>query len=167
MQQHHVIRSSLSTLRSDIKAAIANAPDDPALVDVLGLVRHAEIQLADLRKTAASELPEGTIEGKAYVYQQSRVAKRSFNLSRLFVKIWDALENGDIPITLNGIDVIAYLVKHKVIKLSWSWTNLKKLAEQLDLPLTVAQHEITEGDEADVGEVWGWGTPSYKGISPE
>lgn len=161
MQDHHVIRSSLSTLRSDIKTAIANAPDDPALVDVLGLIRHAEIQLADLRKTSASELPQGTIEGKAYVYQQSRQAKRSYNTSRLLALFTRVVGP-------NPMHALLWLIERGVVKMSWSWKNLQAVADELDLELTVAKHEITDGDlTADVGEVWGWGTPSYKGISPE
>lgn len=155
----------LAIARDDVRAYLTEVTTDAELVDALGEINSFERWVADLRRTRASEVQAGAT-GTRWAFKQGRQAKRSYNTGRLMSRLWAALE--DYMNTQGHLlfqDVLRILVDEKVIRITWSWTNLQKLADKLNLSLMVAKHEIMDGDpELDVGEVWGWGSPSYEPV---
>lgn len=127
---------------STLAQTIRNEPPaDDQLADVIADLQSAERTLADVRRMLMSEVT-GPLSGREYRLVESRTAKRSYNTSGLLSQF-------------GGFEALPRLVARDVIRISWQWSKLRRELEQADLPLTLAQHEITDGDpEALVGEVW-------------
>ena len=118
-----------------------NAPADTEVADVIADLETAERTLAGMRRELLAELP-GPVSGRRYRVVEDRSAKRSYNTSGLLA-------------AFGGISELPRLVSEDVVRLQWQWTNLRREAERDDVTLSVAQHEIDDGDpEALVGEVW-------------
>jgi len=108
-------------------------------VDTVGLLRAAEVRLAELRRRLVAEM-DGTETGELYRAVETRSAKRSYNTNGLLAQF-----DGDLQ------DLIAF----DAVRLQWQWTGLQKAANEWDVTLAVAKHEISDGDpDALVGEVW-------------
>jgi len=141
------------------KRALLDAQSEADLVDLLGVLHGNRQRVWDLIKSGSNELEPGT-SGHRYVMEQGQVAKRSYNDSALLRKFQDAF--GD-----SLLNTIQILRGHGVIRLYWSWTALKKTIRLYDIPVTVVQHEISDGDpDADIGEVWDRGSAAFKPIEP-
>ena len=130
--------------------------DDEGIVDVLGSIRSAEVGLADVRKMGASEIEDGT-EGERFAFSQSPVSKKTYNTNSLLAKFTMAWE-------VSPLEVIRRLVDMDVIRLSWQFTKLKKVARWSSVNLITSNNEILDGDEHDIGRVWKNGYPSYVAI---
>lgn len=137
-----------------VKKAIIEATGTKDLVDLMAVLKDNRATVWDFIKQGTSELESGD-DGHTYVAKVSRSAARSYNTSRLLLKFAEAF---DKPM----LETIQILVAHKVVSLSWSWTNLKQVIRLYDVPLVIAQHEITDGDpESDIGEVWSNGSVTF------
>lgn len=127
-------RSVADTIRND-------PPGDDQIADVIADLQAAERTLAEMRRMLLSEL-SGPTAGTTHRIVESRSAKRSYNTSGLLA-------------LFGGYSELPRLVARDVVRIDWQWSKLRRELEQADLPLTVAQHEITDGDpDALVGEVW-------------
>lgn len=114
---------------------------DDQLADTVGDLRAAERVLADVRRMLMSELT-GPVVGERAEVTESRSAKRSYNTSGLLS-------------AFGGFDALPRLVSQDVVRVSWQWSNLRRVAAAEDVTLSVASHEIEDGDtEALIGEVW-------------
>ena len=122
-------------------------PGDDELADVIADLKEAERVLADTRKMLQSEVT-GPLEGRDYALVESRRATRSYNDSALLQSFWQ----GDLNETLHE------LMAADVVRLSWQWSKLERLADRRDVSLRIAKHEVSDGDEEHVGENW---TTSY------
>lgn len=147
----------VQTFPSAVRELIASAEGNEH-IDALGYIRVAEHQAGIERRKYSSEVEAGEA-GEVFVVERRREAKRSYNNASLLMKFAEALR-------MTPIQTIGYLVNNNIVSLTWSITNLRNAARDLDVSMTVAQHEITDGDEADIGEVWVDGYPSYKRIEP-
>ena len=124
-----------------------DTPGDDELADVIADLKEAERVLADTRKMLQSEVT-GPMQGRDYALVESRRATRSYNDSALLQSFWQ----GDLNETLHE------LMAADVVRLSWQWSKLERLADQCDVSLRIAKHEVSDGDEEHVGENW---TTSY------
>jgi hypothetical protein len=115
-------------------------PTDSELADVVADLQTAERTLAECRRMLLSELT-GPISGRRYRIVETRQAKRSYNTSGLLA-------------AFGGFGALPELVAQDAVRISWQWTNLQRAAQREDVTLSVAQHEIDDGDEALVGETW-------------
>lgn len=116
-------------------------PNDQETADVVADLEQAERLLAGMRRELLAELP-GPVSGRRYRIVEDRQAKRSYNTSGLLS-------------AFGGLDALPRLVADDVVRLNWQWTKLRREAERDDVTLSVAQHEIDDGDpDALVGEVW-------------
>jgi hypothetical protein len=130
----------LRALSRDISQA---APSDDELVDVAGelaeLVNH-------LRATQVSWLSEVAplAVGDRYRSIQSKPMERSYNTDAILAA---AAGKASSP--------LHYYLAKDAVRLTWRWTQLKTALHELDVPLVVAAHEITDGDPDGymVGEV--------------
>ena len=59
---------------------------------------------------------------------------------------------------------IVMLLGSDVLSFKWNWSKLNVLAENLDVSLQIAKHEIADGDAEHVGELWTDGYPSYNPV---
>ena len=110
-------------------------------VDTVGLLRAAEVKLAELRRRLIAEM-DGTETGELYWAVETRSAKRSYNTNGLIA-------------AFGGPANLDLLLKHDAVRLHWQWTKLQAAADAFDVTLAVAKHEISDGDpDALVGEVW-------------
>lgn len=117
------------------------------LLDVIGDTEVVIRMLQDLVGMLKSELPAKTTTAR-YKESGGRSAKRSYNTDRILGRLASGLDGG-----LFG--ALRHAVEQDALRLTWRWTELKRLYETLDLPMTVVRHEIADGDpDADVGEVW-------------
>ncbi|MEN8233751.1 MAG: hypothetical protein ABFR89_02370 [Actinomycetota bacterium] len=147
---------TLQEIPARAKVMLREAEGEDGVVDLLGEFRAVERGLASLRQTAASEL-ESQTHGRRWKIVVPAPNKRSFNTPRLVAKFSRA--TGE-----SLFDTIMLLLREKALSISWTWTNLERVADKYDVSLTIARHEITDGDDADVGVVKGRGTPSYEPV---
>lgn len=117
-----------------------NPPSDAELPDVIADIQHAERVLRGLRQTLMSEV-SGPLVGKEWRLVESRSARRSYNTSGILS-------------TLGGYSVLPDLVSADAVRLQWQWTKLRNYFQREDKPLVITGHEIEDGDDALVGEVW-------------
>ena len=127
-------RSVTETIRNTM-------PPDDELADVVADLQSAERLLAETRRMLMSELT-GPLDGSEYRIVEGRAAKRSYNTSGLLA-------------AFGGFDALPGLVAEDAVRLGWQWSKLQQAADRHDVTLSVAKHEIGDGDpEALVGEVW-------------
>ena len=113
-------------------------PEDDS-VDTVGLLRAAEVKLAELRRRLVAEM-DGTETGELYRAVETRSAKRSYNTNGLLAAFDGGLRD---------------LMASDAVRLQWRWSQLQQVAEAYDVTLSIAKHEIEDGDpDALVGEVW-------------
>ena len=121
-------------------------PEDDS-VDTVGLLRAAEVKLSELRRRLVAEM-DGTETGEHYRAVETRSAKRSYNTDGLLAAFVEAA----------GFDAwtaFTRLLNSGVINVEWRWKVLQAAADLYDVTLSVAKHEIEDGDpDALVGEVW-------------
>ncbi len=136
-----------------VKQAIIAAGDD--LVDVIGTVHSNQARIREIKRNAVSELEPGDT-GSRWRMEQGNAAKRSYNDSALLMKLSDEE---------SILKTLMFLIQTGVVKLSWSYTNLMKLVRSEGIDLSIAQHEIADGDDQfDIGEIWAMGSPSFKPV---
>ena len=118
-------------------------PEESA-VDVIGTIQTLVKKLDDpwgkagLRQKLMTELAPAAV-GDGYKAIESRSAVRSYNTNGL----------------LAAFGGLAPLVEANAVELKWRWSDLQRAADRFDVALTVAKHEIADGDpEALIGEVW-------------
>ena len=126
------------------------------LVDLAGLIGRmggsSWSVLAQHKREMEAEIASGQ-SGKRWKATQSNVANRSYNPSAIFASFSKALN-------MDPMSVVMLLIDSDVIRLDWQWSKLKNLARVRDVTLTIAQHEVTDGEVDDegrsvhVGEVW-------------
>lgn len=121
-------------------------PEDSA-VDVVGEVQRLERRLTDFRRMLVSELPAG-VEGDVYRVEERNSASRTYNTNGILAAFTGAIEEGPEQ-------ALSDLLMERAVELKWRWTQLQRAANKYDVTLTIAHHEIEDGDpEALVGEVW-------------
>lgn len=145
------IRDAVDT----IKYVTAHNPmDDTGMVDVAGELRAAARTITDLARSLESEMPDATIAGDTWQTKVARSARRTYNESAIIATLSDAYG------TDGPGDALMWALRDGAAKLSWSWSGLRKTFDRFDRPLTIAAHEIGDGDIDDdgtvphVGEVW-------------
>jgi hypothetical protein len=134
--------------------ALLMAADESNIVDALGEIREVEKGVASERKLGASEVEPGQV-GQDWMLKQSKVATRTFNHANIIKKFADARDTSMLA-------ALAYLISNDAVRLNWQISKLKPLIRIDNITIETAQHEITEGDSADIGEVWGLGYPTYE-----
>jgi len=139
-----------------IKETVLRAQGEEELVDTLGDIRSIEVGLSNLRRSTAMELDD-YIEGDRWRMKRPRKAMRSFNTSRLLARFSKALD-------LTVAATVSRLLADGVISLNWNWSMLKNYAEMHDVSLTIAQHEVEDGDVEDVGVYYKSGYPTYESL---
>ena len=112
--------------------------------DTAGRLRHVEKQLADHRRAITDEV--GACDGTMYRLAESRYAERSFNMSAILLALVD--HYGDLASALRA------LIDSGAADLRFRYTTLAKLFAQNGIELRRAPHEVGDGDEQHVGEVW-------------
>lgn len=119
-------------------------PTEDEAVDVAGRVQKLERSLADFRRLVMSEL-SGTEVGDQYRASGRRSAKRSYNTNGILAAFAQVVN-----------DPLQVLLDADAVRLEWRWTELRDVANRFDVILSIAPHEIEDGDpEALIGEVWG------------
>lgn len=150
----------LAQYPQQVKQAIMLAQGDGEMVDVLGTVNSVERHVGDQRRRAAAELEPG-IEGDFWEFGQGRIAKRSYNTTSLLNKFIRARDE-------SLLGVIIWLIDNDILRVSWQWKKLQAAVNRYDISLSIAKHEIQDGDvKHDIGEVWGWGSPKYESTALE
>lgn len=112
--------------------------------DELGKLDRIIRTLTAVKRTSMVEL-EGPVTGTEYRIAEQNKATRSYNTASL-VKAFD-----DKGWNLNDLLIAG------AARIQWQWTNLRRAANQADVTLSVASHELEdEGELSDemVGEVW-------------
>lgn len=125
------------------------------LVDVAGEVKALVAALTEYRKGLEAEMP-AKATGKGYRATESRTAKRSYNTNGILAAFSRAKtpRGASVPFW-NHSGYLGGLLEADAVRLTWRWTELKAMAERYDVTLTVAHHEIEDGDpDALIGEVW-------------
>lgn len=137
---------ALETVRRVVLEPLKAAPiPDDAVPDLVADLQAAERELASFRRSLIDEAP-GPVEGELWKLVETRKADRYYNESALLRDLTP--EGGYVPETLMR------LVAKGVVKLSWQWRKLQKEADEQNMTLAIAKHEVADGDEAHVGEVW-------------
>ena len=136
----------LFEIRRHLKEIPKHEVPDDKLPDLVG-------QMNDIRALAQSTVgmlkSEATAgEGEMYRLVEDGSYKRSYNVQGLIKKRMDASPG------MSPTDVLAEMYDAGMFGAP-RWTQTQKWASQHDVTITVANHEVAEGDvEAEVGQVW-------------
>ena len=141
--------------------AIKDDPSDANYTDLAALMRDQSAKAGALKRSLVSEIPAGVqTEGAKYTMTQDEVTTRSYSTEKLLT---DFLLTADAGTAF--VDVIHGLIDRKVLKLAWSWTNVRKYAYDVGLPLVIAPRAIDDIDtEYHVGEVKSTGSANFKPV---
>jgi hypothetical protein len=140
----------LAQLASTVSDAVSAAIRGDELVDTVGELDRLITRLRDYRSRLISEVASGDT-GQTYRAVESRSATRSYNTGLLLLDVMRRL-----PAGADLSHAVGYLREADALRLSWRWTELQRVARDLDLTLSIAKHQIEDGDpSAHVGEVWG------------
>ena len=143
--EDHATNRMLERLRSAVDDLSEWPIPETDSVDTVGLLRYQETRLAALRRRLVAEM-DGTEQGELYKAVESRSAKRSYNTNGLLAAFGEGIAD------MFGLHK---LIDSGAVRLQWQWTGLNRLAEEYDVTIPVAKHEIEDGDpDALVGEVW-------------
>jgi len=166
------IKVGVSLLEHDVVIPVAEMPDAAATV------RDIERRLADLRhgwnteQIAAARDPESEVgpptfeptpfgvqrvevKGTEYKTVTTRSAKRTYNTAAIIHGIAKALGGSQEPVS--PTEALLWAVRRGVAAVEWKWKRLQETARELDLPMRVVLHPISDdGDLAGpwVGEKW-------------
>jgi hypothetical protein len=132
---------------------LLDAEDTAQLVDALGAINSTERSLASERRLAASEVEPGDA-GHQWTVEMNGRWDKTYNTPGLITKFMDVY--GMAP-----LQVLQHLVHEGVVELKWKWKPLEKAIKEHGLDLRTVNHEIEEGDDADVGRVWFEGYRKY------
>ena len=125
-------------------------PEEDA-VDVAGEITYLAGELTGrggLKGRLLSELPSGA-EGERYRVEERRNATRSYNTNGLLAVFANRAAGS------SSYDTLFSLYNSGVVRFQWQWMKLQEYANVHDITLSVAKHEIEDGDpEALIGEVW-------------
>ena len=134
-------------MRSAIRQLREAPISDGELPDAIASVKAIEGELADLRKAYLAEAP-GPLDGRNFRLVERASAKRTYNP--------DAIIGAFIESGVRVWDVVSYLMARDAVRLTWRWTELKKVFAEQGVTLKTAGHEIAPGEETGehVGEVW-------------
>jgi len=155
------VENAFSRAFDMLRKAIEEDSSDGNITDLAGLMRKQAADAGAMKRSLMSEIPVGVpIEGKRYeVYQPSKTT-RTYSSEKILAD----LSRNKTDYSLS--ELIRDLIAADVVKLTWSWTNLRKLFHIADIPLIVVGHEIHQyDDDAHVGEVEGLGSPDFKSIT--
>jgi hypothetical protein len=142
--------NGLFQLASAVSVVVSAVVPGAMLVDTVGELDRIITRLKDHRASLMSEVAPGDI-GAAYWAAESRSATRSYNTDLLLLDVMRRL-----PAGADLSHAVGYLREADALRLSWRWTELQRVARDLDLTLSIAKHQIEGGDPAaHVGEVWG------------
>ena len=139
-----------------LKATLMAADGEGEALDVVGDIKSIETQLADIRKGAAVEFESGMSGERWRIYVPSP-NDRSYNTPRLVKKFADAMGT-------TAWAAFVWLYNKDVVRLSWQFQKLLSAANEADVTITTAHHEIVDGDDADIGVFKKKGYPSYERV---
>lgn len=136
----------LAAARRHLKAIPSCMISDDKMPDVIGVLN----ELRALAQTIVVDLKVETVAARGEVYElvEDGSYSRSYNIQGLLVKRMAA----DPEITI--ADVLREWLDEGVFPKTLRWTQLVKWAHAHDVSLTIARHEIKDGDVDDVGEYW-------------
>jgi hypothetical protein len=129
--------------------AKAPMPEPGADVDAVGRLRTVRDRLSKVIAGLEAEMDPSSV-GDEYRQVEQRRAKRSYNTARLI----DAF--GEAGLSMQQ------LIRDDVLRLSWQWTPLRRVASQAGVTLAITPNEVLDDGDLDgpmVGEVW---STSYK-----
>lgn len=135
------------------KRLLLAAEDTAQLVDALGTINSTERSLADERRLAASEVEPGDA-GTVWSVEMNGKWNKSYDTPGLIAKFMDVYG-------LSPLQTLQTLIHEGILDLNWKWTPLQNAVKEHGLDLRVVNHEIEEGDDADVGRVWFEGYRKY------
>lgn len=121
------------------------------MADAIGQINELRALAQDIVTGLKAEAPEGQV-GQMYQLKRDGAYQRSYNIQGLMAKrLVSSPENEAIGIG----DIILEWFDEGVLSKALRWTQLNQWANKHNVTLTVAKHEITDGDvDAEVGEVW-------------
>ena len=139
-----------------LRATLLAAEGEGGALDVIGDIKSIETQLADIRKGAAAEFQTGQQGNRWRIYVPEPNAF-SYNTPKIIRSFAKAIKG-------TSWDAFVMLWRRDVVRLEWQYKKLLSAAREHDVSLTTAQHEITEGDDEDIGVYPKKGYPSYAAV---
>jgi hypothetical protein len=144
------------------KALIIEADDDTDLVDIAGDLNSVIAQLGVLKRDVASEVPSDTRGTRWRYFIPGMKAKRTYNMSSLFMKFMTHWDDKDTWETFKA------LINHGIIKVEWQYSKLDAYAKKNNINLKrTSNEEVYDGDDFDIGEIWHPQYPKYEPIIDE
>jgi hypothetical protein len=140
--------------------AVKDDPSDGNYTDLAALMRSQSAKAASLKRSLVSEIPAGVqTQGQRYTMTQDEKTTRSYSSQKLLA---DFLANDE---GTGLVALLRQLITLDVVKLTWSWTNVRKYAYDQRLALVIAPHAITD-DDADnhIGEAKSTGSADFKPV---
>lgn len=141
------ITDHVRNIMQELKVLEQHDIPEGAMPDMIGLVNEIRAKAQDLVGMLKVESDVG--KGHMYELKRDGAYTRSYNMNGLIKRRMDA-EPGVSP-----ADVLAEMWDEGVLSPLLRWTQLNQWATSHNVTITVAQHEIADGDEeAEVGEYW-------------
>ncbi len=142
-----------------VKDTLFAADGDEQLADLLGVLDRNTRMVSAERKIALSEIPDEVTGSRYTMALKGGKYDRSYNFSTLLSKLMDGTG-------LKLLELLIYLREQDVLRISWQWTNLTKIAREYNVELTIQSGglPVVDGDNADVGQKWKDGSPGFTRI---
>ena len=145
---------------TDVRETLVAAESDEQITDLLGVIESNARIVTGHRKTALSEIPEYVTGQRYEMAPKGGRHERSYNFSTLLSKLMDGTG-------YKLLDLLIYLRERDVLRFSWQWTNLTKMAREYDVDLLTSSKPVVDGDTADVGQHGKDGTPGFTHIEED
>jgi hypothetical protein len=145
----------LEGVPSKAKELTLKADSDEQLVDITGTIKGVEKALSGVRAGVAAELVSGT-EGQRYRMTQGNRSQFSYNTPLLLKTISEAL---GLTLTMT----LGYLLNRNIITIEWRFKALTSFLDEKDISISVARHDVTDGDPEHMGR---WLKPDYPSYTP-
>jgi hypothetical protein len=141
--------------------AVKDDPSDGNYTDLAALMRVQSAKAGELKRSLVSEVPAGVqTEGQKYKMSQPIKTMRSYSTDKL---LQDLLLHQSAGVGF--VEMIRTLINEDVLKLAWSWTNVRKYANEVRLPLVIAPFEIADDDDkCHVGELKTTGSAQFSPV---
>lgn len=140
----------LTRIEADVTDLVRLPVPEEDTPDAAGRGRALENKLAGWRRGMVVELPS-TTKGEKYKVVVGRKCDRSYSIAPVVTALGDKYPDD------NNFELLMRLITSQAVKLTWSWTYIKRMFEREDMELRIVSHEILDDGDPDgphVGEVW-------------
>lgn len=153
------VENYVTDSRTAVKNYVSQGLDDGEIADLADLLRREAAWAGEQKRMLISELDTDIPNvGTRSSVTIPDVCKRSYSTEQILMGVLE--ENHDLSL----LDVLKDAIANDAVKFTWGWRKLKKWLNSMNVTMTVAPFEISDGDEFMVGEEWTRGSAKFESV---